>query len=67
MIEKQYLIPEFYINKVPKCDECKVRLEDTGARLLVDPPLFVYKCPNCGDEYKFYEEEIRGEWKWRTI
>lgn len=68
MIEKQYVFPEFYINKVPKCDDCNnVILEDTGYRLTSNPPKIVLKCPKCNKEYTYYEHEVRGEWKWRTL
>ena len=48
MIEKQFVFPEYYINKVPKCDDCKnVILQDTGIRLTSYPPQMVLRCPNC--------------------
>lgn len=68
MIEKQFVFPEYYINKVPKCDDCKnVILQDTGIRLTSYPPQIVLRCPNCNREYTHYEHELRGEWKWRAI
>lgn len=66
-IQKQFLFPECYVNKIPICDLCNVPLEDTNVMLASDPPYWVYKCPKCGKEYHFRESEIRGEWKWRTI
>ena len=39
MIEKQYVFPQYYINKIPKCDDCKdIILIDTGARLTSSIP-----------------------------
>lgn len=67
MIEKQYLIPECYINKVPKCDECKVELWNTGVELLSTNCLRVYQCPNCNKKYNIPAADLQGEWKWRTI
>ena len=68
MIEKQYVFPECYINKIPKCDDCKnVILKDTGIRLMSMPAQVKLKCPNCNKEYDDYENELEGEWVWRTI
>lgn len=67
MIEKHFLVPQYYILKIPKCDNCKINLEDTGRRLLTYPPSSIYKCPKCNKEYYFRENELEGEWKWRTI
>lgn len=68
MIKEQYLFPEFYINKIPKCDNCTdTILEDTGARLASYPPKVILKCPKCFTEYNYTENELQGEWKWRTI
>lgn len=67
MLEKHYLFPECYIIKIPKCDNCKVELQDTGIVLMSNPPQYTYKCPKCNKEYTFRENEIQGEWKWRTI
>jgi len=67
MIEKQYLIPECYINKVPKCDKCKLELMYTNSELLMDPPLRVYECPKCNERYNIPIAELQGEWKWRII
>lgn len=67
MIEKQYLFPECYINKIPKCDDCKEVLKDTGERLTSFPIQVVLHCPKCNKQYTFYEYELQGEWKWRTI
>lgn len=67
MIEKQYMLPECYINKVPKCDKCKEILRDTGMRLTSNPPKIILRCPICNKEYNYYEYELQGEWKWRTI
>ncbi len=68
MIEKQFLFPECYINKIPKCDDCKnIILRDTGMRLATNPGQVILKCPNCNKEYYYYENELIGEWKWRII
>lgn len=66
-IRKQFLIPECYINKIPICDDCGQLLEDTGRRLLSSPPRASYICKKCNKEYNFFEYELQGEWKWRTI
>ena len=67
MIRKQFLFPQFYINKIPYCDDCKIPLQSTGTVLMSSPPQYEYKCYNCGKEYSFKEDEIQGEWKWRAI
>ena len=66
-IQKQFLFPEFYINKVPICDECNMQLVDTGVMLSSNPPYWIYRCSKCKKEYQVKESEIRCEWKWRTI
>lgn len=67
MIKKQYLIPEAYINKIPYCDICDRPLEQKNEVLLSSPPMYMFKCPSCGKDYTFREDEVKGEWKWRTI
>lgn len=67
MIKKKYLFPEYYIHKVPYCDECNIPLKDTGQQLLVNPPISMHICPRCGKEYTFNVNELQGEWKWRTL
>lgn len=67
MIEKKFLFPEYYIHKIPMCDECKCILEDLNVMLPLSPPKHVFKCPNCNKEYSFLSSELNGEWKWRTI
>lgn len=67
MIKKQYLFPECYINKVACCDDCEVPLDMTNTQLLSDPPKQVMKCPKCNKEYYIDMNQIKGEWKWRTI
>lgn len=68
MIKKQYLFPEMYINKVPKCDVCEdTILVDTGRRIMTMPTQVVLRCPNCNKEYTYYENELQGEWVWKTI
>lgn len=67
MIRKQYVYPECYINKIPICDDCKETLKDTGRRLMSNPPLIVLQCPKCKREYNYRENELQGEWKWKTI
>ena len=66
-IKKQFLIPECYVHKVPICDDCAQQLEDTGRRLMSNPPLCQFICKRCNKEYSFREHELQGEWKWRTI
>ena len=68
MIDKHYLFPEVYIAKIPKCDDCKgIVLKQTGQVLMSNPALIQYKCPNCDKIYNIREDELQGEWKWRTI
>lgn len=67
MIHKQFLIPEYYIHKIPMCDNCKIELESTETVLASYPPLYPYKCPHCGEIYNIREQDLKGEWKWRTI
>lgn len=68
MIDKHFLFPEFYIAKIPKCDDCKgIVLRQTGQILMSNPPLIQYKCPSCGKIYDIREDELQGEWKWRAI
>ena len=67
MIDKHYLFPECYIAKIPKCDECKVTLNQEPYTLMSNPPILVFKCPKCNKEYHYNENELKGEWKWRTI
>lgn len=51
MIKKNFLFSQFYIFKELYCDDCNVKLQDTGMQLLSDPPLQVMKCPRCNKEY----------------
>lgn len=67
MIDKQFLFPEYYIAKIPKCDDCKVKLQDTGISLMTNPPQRQFVCPKCSKQYNIYENELQGEWRWRTI
>lgn len=67
MIKNEYLVPEFYINKVPYCDKCSVELHTTGAMLLSNPAKIEYRCPKCNNVTHYSEDLLRGEWKWRTI
>lgn len=67
MIQKQFLFPEYYIKKIPTCDKCKTSLESTGTVLMSNPPLYVYKCPRCQEIYNIKEDDLQGEWKWRSI
>lgn len=67
MIKKSYLIPEFYIHKIPYCDDCDEQLKDTGIALMSNPPQYQYICPKCNKTYTFNDKDIQGEWKWRTI
>ena len=67
MIENKYLFPQCYIQKIPKCDDCKEVLFDTNIMYPTNPPKWKYTCPKCGKEYAFFEKDLRGEWKFRTI
>ena len=67
MVEKQFLFPQYYINKILKCDICKEILINTGEVLMSNPPIYIYKCSNCNKTYNFKEDDIRGEWVWKTI
>lgn len=67
MIEKHYLFPECYIAKIPKCDKCKIELRQTGTHLATYPPQLEYECPGCKEISYYREDEVQGEWKWRTI
>jgi phage FluMu protein Com len=68
MIDKHFLFPEYYIAKVPKCDNCKgIILKQTGQSFMAYPVLIEYKCPKCNKIYTFGEDELQGEWKWRVI
>lgn len=67
MIEKQYLMPEFYIHKIPKCDKCNVVLTDTHISYPTSPVKWKYVCPICNEEYTFTSDELQGEWKWKII
>jgi len=67
MISKHYLFPEFYIAKIPMCDDCKIQLQDDNLMLATQPPQWQYSCPKCGKLYSFYEKDLRGEWKFKTI
>lgn len=67
MIKHEFLIPECYVNPVPLCDNCNIKLENQNVQYLSDPPLNVYKCPRCNKEYTFTNNEISGYWKWRRI
>lgn len=67
MIKEEFLIPEYYVNKVPMCDDCKVALKQEPYILMSNPAKYGYKCPKCNKEYYFFENELKGEWKWRTI
>lgn len=67
MIKKQFLIPEFYIHKIPYCDVCDRELEEQPYIVMTNPPQHTFKCPSCNKEYTYREDEVKGEWKWRTI
>lgn len=67
MIEKHFLFPEYYVLKVPKCDDCKIELQDTGYMIMTNPPVKQYRCSKCGRLYNFNESDIQGNWKFRTI
>ena len=67
MIKEEFLFPQFYVNKIPICDNCKSRLKDTGMMYMSNPPILEYKCENCEKFYTFKESDLKGEWKWRVI
>ena len=67
MIENKFLIPEMYVQPTPKCDKCKIALEETGKVIATYPPIHVLVCKQCNTEYNFREDEITGHWVWRTI
>ena len=67
MIEKHFVFPEYYIMKIPMCDECKVQLQDNNIMLPTNPPKWQYICPKCEKLYDFFEKDLRGEWKFRTL
>ena len=51
MIKEEYLFPQYFVNKIPICDDCKEPLKNTNQQLLSNPPLLIYKCPKCNKEY----------------
>lgn len=67
MIKKQFLIPEYYVHKIPMCDDCRIELQFTGVELPSCPPLLQHQCPKCGKVYTIPREDLQGEWKWRTL
>lgn len=67
MIKQQFLFPEYYVQKIPFCDNCNVELYFTGSQLLSAPAKNVMRCPNCKKFYHISENELQGEWKWKTI
>lgn len=67
MIERHFLFPEYYVQKVAKCDECKIELQDTGVTIMSNPPIMQYNCPKCGKIYEFTKTELEGGWKWRIL
>lgn len=67
MIKQTFLFPQYYVQKTPYCDECSIPLVSTGVVYMSDPPLYEYKCSNCGKTYTYKETEIQGEWRWRSI
>lgn len=67
MIQNHYLFPQFYICKVPYCDDCNIQLLSLNQTLLSDPPMQMFKCTKCGREYSYRADELQGEWKWRAL
>ncbi len=67
MIKSQFSFPECYIRKQAYCDDCKIPLQDTGTRISSLPQLIVMRCPKCKETYNISENELQGQWKWRTI
>lgn len=66
MIKNHYLIPEYYIAKIPYCDDCNIPLTAQSYELLSSPPKKVFICANCNKEYYYLPSELQGEWKWRV-
>lgn len=66
MIRKECLVPDYYLKKIPVCDNCNVDLKQEPNVLMSNPVQYIYKCPKCGNEYYFREEDIKGEWKWKV-
>lgn len=67
MIKKHYLFPEFYVAKIPYCDDCEVQLQNTGTQILSMPASDIYVCPKCNKKYYFSVGSLEGEWKWRIM
>lgn len=69
VIKKTYLFPQFYIHKQAFCDDCdNVILEHTGNIVTQEAgEQLEYRCPKCNKIYLFSENDLKGEWKWRTI
>ena len=67
MIKNHYLFPQFYIAKIPYCDECNIQLIQTGMELLTYPPMIEYKCERCNKIYNISQNDLEGEWKWRVL
>jgi hypothetical protein len=43
---------------VPWCDDCDIKLQDSGMVLCTYPPQYKYYCPVCNKIYSFFKEEI---------
>jgi hypothetical protein len=55
MSERTYEVRTFGVDYI--CDKCERGvMNQTGKMFFVDPPLFVHKCSNCGDETGFTEQ-----------
>jgi hypothetical protein len=67
MIKNTFLFPQYYIQKVPYCDICNIPLTGTGTVIMTNPPMHEYVCESCHKKYSFSENEIQGEWRWRSI
>lgn len=67
MIKTKFLFPEYYIQKIPMCDECNIELKRTGTAYMTDPVQLQYACPQCNKEYLYREEEVCGQWKLREL
>lgn len=67
MIKQTFLFPEYYVHKEAYCDECNIKLQDTGMQLMSNPPLQIMKCPKCGKEYNISTQDLQGHWRWRSM
>lgn len=67
MIKEKFLFPQYYIHRIPMCDDCNEELKRLPYELLSSPPQYQFQCPKCNKTYRYYDYQIQGEWKWREI